>query len=138
MPPTTGLPGHRRFGLLCIVAAFAMSACNRAPTTTSTAGEFSVLVVDIDGPNVTVVVNGKSVGEISCASGALTLMADGVAVPSLPWTITLSRSNGSQFGTAVQLSGTEGAQAIIVRSGSVLSGPKGGSYGPAPTSPCPS
>lgn len=134
--PQAGLPGNRRFGLLCILAAFAIGACN-SPTSTPSVGEFSVSIVDIDGPVITVAVNGKSLGEISCATGALTLTAGVAALPSLPWTITLSRTDGSQFGS-VQLSGREGDQVIVIRSGGVVHGSKGGSYGPAPTSPCPS
>ena len=127
VPGMTGCAG-------LLLAALALSACNGAAT--PTVGGFSVLILDIDGPDMTVVVNGQSVGVVVCGAGSLTLIAGEAGVPSLPWTIALSRRDGSQFGS-VRLSGTEGDQAIVVRSGGVVHGPKAGSRGPAPTSPCP-
>lgn len=126
-------PG-RSLGLLFVLVVVGCTPVPHAtPTPQATQPSFLLDVANIDGPPVTVEINGRVVGQSRCQ------LDSGVGFPTLtpgpdlalPWTVRLVRTDGSAFGTWVE-TGSTGARRIVIRSDGALEVPHGAPAGPAP------
>jgi hypothetical protein len=79
--------------------------------------QFSLTVVNIDGPPVDVRVNQVVVRNVVCHAGANPAMTPNASFP-LPWTVTVTKADGSVLGTWTE-TGNEGARKIEIRADSV-------------------
>ena len=125
-------------GIVCSIAPVAGCVGVGGDEASSTHAPFWLSIANLDGPTVSVEINGRSVGTFRCqledASGAppLTVTAD---LP-LPWIVRVLRPNGSQMGVFYE-SGDIGSRTILIRgdqAGEFASEEASG--GPVPSGAC--
>jgi hypothetical protein len=98
--------------------------------------ERGLLVMNLDGPPVTIVINDEPMAELVCQfeegeSAVRLIPGDGVA-PPMPWSLSLITADGSEFDTWA-LDRLDSAQELVIRAdGGVLKSP--GPVGPVPHS----
>ena len=89
-------------------------------------------VVNVDGPDVSVLIAGKVVAAVPCGQDAT--LAPGGSLPGLPWEVVVDeRGGGGMLGRVAVSSLPLG---LLIRGSAVLSGPWPMSYGPAPAGGC--
>jgi hypothetical protein len=93
----------------------------------------TVHVVNVDGPQINLVLNDQVISSIACRGG-VTLVAGQGSLSKLPWDLTIKSSDGAVLGVA-HLADPE-PNAVLIRGTSVLTGPWPMSYGPAPAATC--
>jgi hypothetical protein len=94
-------------------------------------------VVNVDGPEVEVLLGGLVVATIPCG-GTMTLIP-GVELPAWPWELLVRATDGGnldgQTERAISIAGPTVPRSLLVRGRSVLTGPWPISFGPRP-GPC--
>lgn len=97
---------------------------------------FEYDIANIDGPPVTVSIDGVVVGApVVCEAAAVVLTANSAGMPPLPWHIVVSTLDGSRFGSG----SADGslAKVLFVRREGVMEEAQPGNPGPGPQLPCP-
>ena len=119
-------------GLLSVVAIVGYLSWPSGSSSSSDR-QFSLTVVNVDGPPVDITINGEVVAHLVCHGGPNSAMTPSASRP-LPWTVTVTRSDGTVLGTWME-SGKNGARKIDIRSNTVyeVAADQGG--GPVPV-PC--
>jgi hypothetical protein len=80
--------------------------------------QFSLIVVNIDGPPVDVAINGEVVAHLVCHGDPIPGMTPSARRP-LPWTVTVTRSDGTVLGTWIE-AGDNGDRKIDIRADYVV------------------
>jgi hypothetical protein len=116
--------GNRaRFGLgasiagLLLVLAIGGYLFWSSTSPSSSPGQFSLTVVNIDGPPVDVKINGVVVAHVVCHGGANPAMTPSASLP-LPWVVTVTKADGTVLGTWTE-AGNNGGRKIEIRAGYV-------------------
>jgi hypothetical protein len=95
----------------------------------------SLHIVNVDGPNVVVILGGATVASVPCG-GNVTLEPGGL-VPGLPWELSVRSEDGASL-RSVSITGPL-PQGMLIRGRSVMTGSWPMAYGPAPSpldAPC--
>jgi hypothetical protein len=100
---------------LLLVAGLA--GCGQGPTSSPSAtSEFWLEIENLDGPHLTVEVNGQTMAQSVCqveSKSPVPHMTPSTSLP-LPWTVTLIRADGSVMGSWTE-SGNDGPRQILIR-----------------------
>jgi hypothetical protein len=99
---------------------------------------YQLEVMNVQGPTVRVVVNGKELGVARCRDGVLVLRA-GRNAPPLPWDIDLIRDDGTEL-AAEDIDGSLGPeqQLVILDVGTLMAPPnEPAAWRPFELLPCP-
>jgi len=118
-----------------VLVALLVAGCALAGPSSPTGEPAALHIVNLDGPDVSVVLGGAVIATVPC--GGSTALAPGTQLPGLPWDLTIRTAAGEVLGS-VSIAGPL-PQAILVRGHSVLTGPWPMTYGPAPSpleAPC--
>ena len=94
-----------------------------------------VTILNVDGPDLEVRINGAVVGMATCGGPVLVLRESEAGLPSLPWSLEFVRADGRLFGTVTE-DVSIFKRYITIRGDSLFAGDTLG-VGPAPVgSPC--
>lgn len=120
---------------LVIASLVTLTACG--PTAPSPSPEAAfVQVVNVDGPNVDLLLDDDFVMSVLCDASVTLSPGDG-KLPALPWRLTVRATDGEILGS-VSVNGPL-PRGVLIRGRSVLTGPWPMSAGPAPSrvgAPC--
>jgi hypothetical protein len=115
-----------------LAVALMLAGCTQTAATSPPAEPISLHVVNVDGPEVSVLVAGKVVAVVPCGNGKT--LAPGGSLPGLPWSVVVRANDGE---TLASLSVSSLPQVLLIRGRGVMIGPLPMSYGPAPVgTPC--
>lgn len=73
---------------------------------------YQMSVRNVDGPAVTLIINGQAIADLPCAVGRV-VVRPGENAPALPWRLELRRATGEIF-ASVDIDGTRGPQQQLV------------------------
>lgn len=118
-----------------IVLAAVIAACGPGAATPADGEPAALHIVNVDGPDVVVLLGEAQVATVACGSAAT--LEPGGALNQLPWNLTVRAVDGVALRT-VTIDGPL-PSGILIRGRTVLTGPWPMSYGPAPSplgAPC--
>jgi hypothetical protein len=120
----------------CGSGAQPSGAADRAGTQPAAAGERASLhIVNVDGPDVAVMLGGETVATVPCGGSAT--LEPGGSLPGLPWDLSVRSADGASL-RSMSITGPL-PQGVLIRGRSVITGSWPMSYGPAPSpldAPC--
>ena len=126
--------GRLNLARACGLGALLLASC----VSESTPEPFYLEFQNIDGPTVTVTINGQTLARLECQGlspnrpGAmLGPLRPGEDLP-LPWQVTISTSSGHELGQWTE-PGTDGPRMLVIRGEQVAELPVGAPVGPAPS-----
>lgn len=118
-----------------VLAPLLVAGCALAGPSSPTGEPAALHIVNLDGPDVSVVLGGAVIATVPC--GGSTALVPGTQLPGQPWDLTIRTAGGEVLGS-VSIAGPL-PQGILVRGHCVLTGPWPMTYGPAPSpleAPC--
>jgi hypothetical protein len=132
------------FGAAASLLVAGLVGCSPGPTSSSSAPQlsgtsgFSLVVHNVDGPPLTLKVNGTVVADSVCQLGSSSpapFIVPNSTLP-LPWNVTLVRADGSNMGSWTE-SGNNGPRQILIRGNQAAELPADEPGGPPPASCAP-
>ena len=109
--------------------AVLLMGCGASPSSSPTGEVRAVHIVNVDGPDVDLIVGDQVIATLACG-GTASLVPGTGSLPELPWEITVKSSEGAILGTPSMADPLP--QGVLIRGSSVLTGPWPMSYGPGP------
>ena len=129
----------KRVAVALCLATTMLVGCGVPAASLSVSPDFTLTIVNIDGPTVAIIVNEQRVGTAPCqleSSAPAPVLTPGSPMPPLPWLVRLERLSGGSLGNWTE-SGSDGPRVLVVRGTEVSEQPAPAAVGPAPAGPCP-
>jgi hypothetical protein len=126
-----------RLGAVAAWGLLAVACVSPAQSSSSTFATLVLSVQNIDGPPVSVALNGTVIGTFTCGGAGLTVTRESPDVPELPWSVRVLASDGSELDRQI-VSAPNRYAYYIRRYGSMFEAGPAQNPGPGPMLPCPS